>query len=279
MNIRSSTSGTQENIDQQESDSNEIDINDESKPEPMVTTGVESEIANNAESKAEAADVVEEGEIVLPDDVVTLIAAIKDSSAKKVLACIKGGVNLNALIPANIATSFHSSRVKSNKELSTPLGLAISKLDYNIVKTLLENGANPNMLGSDNRSMIETLMCGIGHIICRQVLNQPIKQNLRLSVTFSLPIKVKTTMKEKVIKTAEAILDLLLSYDLKSDVEWTEVFNGATKELTEASGYEHNGIARRKAAPKRFDAILKVAGVKGEIFVIRCGSCGTLGNK
>lgn len=216
-----------------------------------------TDIVINNESKSVAKNLVEEGEILLPDDVMALVAAIKAGSEKKILACIKSGVNLNTLISEHMAIGFNSGSVKSKQKLSTPLALAVLQLDYDIVKILLMNNADPNMLGSDNRSVIEVLMLSIANIIINQILHRPLERNVRLA------IKVKTTMNEKIIKTAHTILDLLLSYGLKPNIEWTEFFNQGIQELTQTSRDEEKNIISRNAASKNLDALLTYYKVKG----------------
>jgi hypothetical protein len=113
------------------------------------------------------------------------------------------------------------------KEFTTPLGLACYKLDYDVVKALLENGANPNIPGSDFRSLVEMIMIGVGRIDLSVVLNSSRVDLYNKEYILHVDEKPLTTktINHDVINTAGRILDLLLCHDLNPDFEWTEPFN------------------------------------------------------
>ncbi len=185
------------------------------------------------------ADSSIEGLIVDPKTV-ALVRAIKQGDAVNVLACIKTGVNVNAMVPEDVADN------PGTVKFTTPLGLAVPQLNYKIVKILLENGADPNILSSDDQSLLERLMIGLATIDLDNALGKPTKRKLTLFGN-SLPIEVDNSITSDVIGNAEKLLDRLLCYDLNPQIEWTSEFNKGNQHITETIQYSHQTQAIKYA--------------------------------
>jgi len=185
-----------------------------------------------------------------------LIAAIRENDDKKVMAYIQEGVDINALTPDVSGEYFFFGEIDGDNnqhEFTTPLGLAVFQLNYTIVRILLENGANPNITGNVNRSMIEMVMISMGVIAQGQAMDQPLKRKLQVTRDFSLPIKIKTTIRSSVIQNAHEVLDLLLCYGLKPHAVWTTLFEKGQQGIMQVIGYNNGSIAIKKRCLQEMD--------------------------
>jgi hypothetical protein len=220
---------------------------------------------NRATTAAAATTVVQANSeieaLIVNQKTLAFVQAIKKGDAVRVLACINEGVDVNAIVPDDSMREFvNDSKDDVALTFSTPLGLAVYQLEYDIVKMLLEHGANPNIDGSHDgnaQSLIERLMMGISIIDMNNVLGQPTKRNLTF-FGISSPFKVSKTISPAVIDNVEKLLDLLLCYDLNPDIAWTNAFKKSNEMLISAIEDCHSFQAKQDARLELINAFRNI---------------------
>jgi hypothetical protein len=161
-----------------------------------------------------------------------LVDAVEQGDYKTALATIKDGANVNEISVFHKVDDDDAVRVEW---IATPLQFAVYSLHYRLIKLLLENGADPNIVFEGGESIVEILMMKIGHWICaeydRKKENYVPKffQTFGIQKEFSRPIKLR----KKNIDTIEKILDVLLCYGLDPNIPRNEEFINAQNNFKE----------------------------------------------
>lgn len=193
------------------------------KPEinPTAVKNEEQKILVNSDNKTTPS-------VALDDATKLLVKAIQENDYKAAFQAIKNNadVNVNALFSKKM-------------DVCTPLQMAVYRLDYKLVKLLLENGANPNILNAKNQSTLELLMMAIRMYVINEGLGEEeqyvpkIFALLSIQKEFSRPIKLDQSK----LTTAKQILDLLLCYGLNPNSKWTQKYIDDHNEMAIAASY------------------------------------------
>ncbi|MBA2649663.1 MAG: hypothetical protein H0U75_08755 [Legionella sp.] len=174
-----------------------------------------------------------------------LVSSIEHYDYASVVDLIESGIDLNIVI------------LKNNEEI-TPLGIAVTNIDLQMTQLLLENGACPNLTATQNRSVVELLMISIGSI---EITSGQSKKHPMTVFGIKTPINIKTVQQgitSEQIENAHKIIDLLLCYGLKKVFKWTEEFEQAIYNLTQAAQNEYRTLVKRQAFPQIIDDSLKL---------------------
>lgn len=140
--------------------------------------------------------------------------------------------------------------IRSNS-FSTPIGIAVNSLNYEICKILLEAGADPNF--EKRCSLIELLMCHLGIIELQKLVPQVTKAAKSLKSSL-LPPQNYPVIKPEISAKVANILDLLLCFGIKVDFTWSTNFNKALQEVKrevvtlDKTANEYNMLFNRRTA-------------------------------
>jgi hypothetical protein len=170
----------------------------------------------------------------------SLIQAVKKKDYHAALQAINDKAN------ANVNISSFCFYEKEKPEFITPLQIAVHHLDFKIIKLLLENGADPNILCSNNLSILELILIKLGLRVIgessgdRERYIPKFFELLHIKKEFSKSIKLNAS---ELIET-ENILNLLLCYGLNPDPAWTEHFALSHQDLISAASHNKSSEQR-----------------------------------
>jgi hypothetical protein len=133
-----------------------------------------------------------------------LLKALKEQRLSEIQEYLNMGVQVN---------------VKIHGLHGTPLGIAVSQLNLNSTKLLLEYGADPNFY--TDCSLVEIIMCSLGFIAMDLYGNRAITPQINYLRPVSSSNKHLSVVRPAVISAAEGILELLLCYGLNPHFTWT----------------------------------------------------------
>lgn len=154
-----------------------------------------------------------------------LVDAIHNDNKTQAVNALKNGARVNALIQ-DVKSSFHHA---------TPLQLAITKLNYVLVKILLEHCADPNIQDSDNTSTLEYVMLALGN----RTLKEAKEADENTILSFFKKLSGHNTFSEQDITTASNILDILLCYNIQPRARWSQNFTDSIETITQKDRYKN----------------------------------------
>ena len=166
-----------------------------------------------------------------------LIESIKCNDFKSAYVAIQNNAKINVLLPMPLRDINNGRKVLT---YLTPLQLAVFMLNDKIIKLLLDNGADSNILTSEKQSTLELLLTLLTYRVLDETLKMEEKYTptlfslLNIQKEYSTPIKLTRAQ----ISAAEQTLELLLCYGLNPEPPWTETFMRAMTELESALYYQ-----------------------------------------
>lgn len=213
--------------------------------------------SHNEEIKLEQKESQSEGiqtELSFQEMDLLLADAIFRENEESALYYINEGANVNALL-----CTPKYMKISDKDILSTPLHFAIQKLNYNLTKLLLENGANPNIINTEGSSTLELLLLGLETIAMSEMTGENEEYTpkflsfLHIDKKFKRPIKLLKEHHE----AADQILDLLLAYGMNKEINWSSKFLELQQVLQENAEVGHAAL-KKHAAVELFPQTIKI---------------------